>query len=109
MIVSLAKFCVYLSICPDFFQELIAASVVGEGSQAYEEKRYVDAFKILKPIADYEIDDAYVGSAQYIVGVLYLYGLGVQKDSISANKYFSAAARRKNQNAINYLLATKNQ
>ncbi len=103
MIISIAKFCVKLSICPNFFRELIAAHAVGVGSQAYEEKRYLDAFKILKPVADYEINDAYVGSAQYIIGVLYLHGLGVEKDIIGANKYFIESAKRKNLNALNYL------
>jgi len=94
---------VYLSIFPGFLRELIAAYAVGEGVQAYEEKRYFDAFKILKPVADYEINDAYVGSAQYIIGVLYLHGLGIQKDIICADKYFIESARRKNINALSYL------
>jgi len=97
------KSCVYLSIFPDFFRGLIAAYAVGEGAKAYEERRYLDAFKILKPVADYEINDAYVGSAQYIIGVLYLHGLGVQKDIICADKYFIESAGRKNINALNYL------
>lgn len=109
MIISIAKFCVRLSIFPGFFRELIAAHAVGEGSKAYEEKNYIQAFRILKPVADYKIDDAYVGSAQYIVGLQYLYGLGVQKDIDSADKYFSDAARRKNQNAINYLSTRKTE
>lgn len=99
MILTIAKICIKLSICSGFFQEIIAARAVGEGSQAYSEKRYQEAFNILKPIADFNINDAYVGNAQYIVGLLYLHGLGIDQNLSLAEKFLSEAVKRNNQEA----------
>ena len=103
MLVFIARWCIRLRLFPKFFQELVAAHAVGAGSKAYREKDYEEAFKILKPVADYTINDSYVGSAQYIVGLLYLYGLGVKKDNIQAQKYFLDAVNRNHQDAKSYL------
>lgn len=86
-----------------FFKEMVAAHAIGAGTQAYREKNYKEALRILNPVADYCIDDVYVASAQYIVGLLYYHGLGVGENFDKAILYFSKAAEQKNEEAANIL------
>lgn len=86
-----------------FFKEIIAAHSVGVGTEAYQEKRYDDAFKVLKPVADYNIKDVYVGSAQYIVGLMYYHGLGVQNNFNVAVKYLKNAKDSNHEDAARML------
>lgn len=93
----------HFPIGSNFFKELIASYSVGAGRQAFQEKRYSEAYKILKPIADYDIDDTYVGSCQYILGVMYYHGLGVDKDIDIGIKYLKYAKERDNEDASVFL------
>lgn len=99
LVVLLIKILVIFHIAPNFFKSIIASYSIGEGSQAYEEKRYNDAIKILKPISDYQIKDVYVGDAQYILGVIYYYGLGIEKDIDTAISYFKKSSIQNNNDA----------
>lgn len=98
-----SKGCIRISVFPNFFQRLVAAHAVGKGSRAYREKHYDEAFKVLKPVADYTIKTPYIGSAQYIIGLMYLYGLSVRKDEVLANNYFSKAVENNHEDAKAYL------
>lgn len=86
------------------FKRIVAAYSLGSGSDAYREKRYDEAYKILKPIADYDINDLYVGSSQYIIGLMYYYGLGVNKNIEIGIKYLKCARERKNNDADKFLI-----
>lgn len=97
------KLLVKLPLCPNFFREILAAYSVGAGTQAFQEKKYNEAYKILRPIVDYQINDAYVGSCQYIIGVMYYHGLGVNKDIDVAIKYLKNAKEKNNDDASSFL------
>lgn len=86
-----------------FFKGMNAAYAVGAGETAYREKRYHDAFKIYKPIADYDLKGGYVGGCQYMTGVLYYYGLGIERDFDLAVKYLWKAVRNGDEEADAYL------
>ncbi len=107
-IFKLAKILMRTPLFPTFFQEIVASISVGGGSKAYREKRYEDALKILEPVANFEIDSPYVGSAQYLIGLLYFHGRGVAKDLDRAEGYFKKAACRENEDAIEYLSRKRN-
>jgi len=94
------------------FKEINAAYSVGVGSEAFQEKRYDDAYKTLKPIADYKISDVYVGSAQYIVGVMYYHGLGIEKNYDVAVNYLKNAKENNNDDAdrlLNKILSSNDE
>lgn len=92
-----------LGICRPFFQGLIAANAVGKASHAYKRGKYTDAYDAVKSVAEYDIDDPYVGSSQYILGLLYFHGYAVNQDRGLAHKYFEKAAQRGNTDALSYL------
>jgi TPR repeat protein/formylglycine-generating enzyme required for sulfatase activity len=58
-----------------------------EGEQAFEEGRYQEAMRLLRPIAD----QGHPG-AQFMLGVIYTHGLGVEADISEAAKLFRKAA-----------------
>lgn len=60
-----------------------------QGIQAFQHKDYAAAFREWKPAADQGQPEA-----QYNLGILYLRGLGVQKDAQEAFRLFHAAADR---------------
>lgn len=103
LVIFFAKILARIGVLEDFFHGIIAAHAVGEGSDAYKHGRYEHALTVLKPVADLTLDDPYVGSAQYIVGLLYLHGLGVERSVQQAHYYFQRAAERGNADADKYL------
>ena len=86
-----------------FFQGLIAANAVGKATNAYKQGKYIDAYNAVKNVVSYDMDDPYVGSAQYILGLLYYHGYAVNQDRKLAHKYFEKAAQRGNVDALSYL------
>ena len=99
IVLKLCEFATKLYIFPNFFRQFVAAYYYGEGMRAFNKKLFTDSFKILKPIADYEIDSVYVGSAQYIIGTQYLYGLGTNRDLLRAEHYLREATKRGSEEA----------
>jgi TPR repeat protein len=97
-----AVFC-RIGIAKAFFQSLIAANSLGKASQAYKNKQYIKAYNAVKDVAEYDIHDPYVGSSQYLVGLLYFYGRGIEQNQELANLYFKKAADRGNEDAILHL------
>ncbi len=59
------------------------------GLAAFEAKNYTDAFKLLKPIADW--GDA---EAQCIVANMYELGLGLERDVLEAVRYYKKSAKQ---------------
>lgn len=92
-----------VGIFPNSSKSIISANAYGEGAEAYRKKDYSRAKKILEPIAKYQIDSSYVGSAQYLMGLLYFHGLDVSKDMQVAEDFFTQAAKRRSQEAKEYL------
>jgi uncharacterized protein len=64
-----------------------ASSSFDEGYQAYQQLKYGDALRILKPLAE----DGN-SSAQYVLGEMYGLGLGVAEDQNEALRWFTLAA-----------------
>lgn len=98
-----------LHIAPNFFRGFIAASAVGEGGQAYNEKRFQDTIRLLTPVSKYKINDVSVGTAQYLLGVIYYHGLGTDKDIEKAKGLFKKAVSNNeyNKDAQKYLTIIK--
>jgi TPR repeat protein len=72
--------------------------------RAYEAGEYLDAAKLLRPLAD-NGDPA----AQYLMGQLYFFGFGVERDDAKAAAAYAAAAQAGNTEAqyrLGYLYAT---
>lgn len=65
----------------------------------YENKRYLEAAKQLRPLADG--GDA---EAQYMAAELFYYGLGVQKNEAQSNKYLTLAADQGYDKAMDLLV-----
>lgn len=65
----------------------------------YGQKNYTEALKILK-----ELDSKNDSSAQCMMGVMYLEGIGVRKDITKASEYLRKAAKAENPEAL-YRLA----
>ena len=92
-----------LSVGGQFFKTFLAAAAVGDGSRAIENNNYKIALDILSQFEKDEIDDVWVASCQYMLGNLYLNGLGVSKDEKKAASIFQLAASAGNGDAINYM------
>lgn len=107
IMVAFIKILLWLHVGGDFFRTILAAHAYGVGIDAYQEKRYADAFNILKPIAEFKINDTYVGGCQFIFGLLYFYGLGVNKDNDLAIKYIERAKNNGDDEAKNFILRKK--
>jgi len=82
--------------------QIVASYAVGSGGRAYNDGQYQDAYNVLKLAADFDIDDLYVGTTQYYMGLLYFYGHAVKQDKDIAERYFKKASERKNEDAIEY-------
>ena len=92
-----------LPIGGTFFKTFLAAAAVGSGSTAIKNKNYKYAFHILKRFEHDEIDDVWVASCQYMLGNLYLNGLGTTKNEKKAITIFQASASAGNRDAITYM------
>ncbi len=66
-----------------------AAGALDDGLNAYQAGNYRQAFELWKPLA--EAGDA---DAEYNIGLLYMNGLGVKKNSRYARQLFMAAAEQ---------------
>lgn len=66
-----------------------AAGALDDGLAAYQAGNYQQAFELWKPLA--EAGDA---DAEYNIGLLYMNGLGVEKNSRFARQLFMAAAKQ---------------
>ena len=96
----------YLSKLPflgDLFKTLLAASAVGDGSVAMNEKSYDRAFKILKRFEYDDIDYVWIATCQQMLGNMYLNGMGVSKDESRAVAIFQRAASAGNDEAITFM------
>jgi TPR repeat protein len=71
-----------------------AAGPIEDGMEAYQEKDYVKAIQLWRPLA--ETGDA---TAQYQIGTLYAEGKGVARDDVIAASWFRKAAEKGNANA----------
>ncbi len=107
IVMVIVRFLVKLHIFPTFNKHLIAAYAVSSGADAYNNKQYLKSFSILKPVADYDFESPYVGSCQYMLGVLYQHGLGIDKDIEKAKSYLMKAASQGNEDAVKYLKRTQ--
>lgn len=96
-----------VGVCRPFFQGVIAANAVGKAAHAYKHGKYFDVYNAIKGVAEYDVDDPYVGSSQYILGLLYFHGYAVNQDRELAHKYFEKAAQRGNTDALSYLKRTE--
>lgn len=71
---------------------LIASAAAGpleDGLEAYQEKDYVKAVQLWRPLAD-----AGVAAAQYRLGVMYAEGKGVPRNDAEAAVWFERAAKQ---------------
>jgi TPR repeat protein len=103
IVIMIAKSLSFVGILRSFSQGLIAANAVGKGTYAYKRKNYKEAYDAVRSVAEYEIDDPYVGSSQYLLGLLYFHGHGVEESKALAQHYFKKAAQRGNDDAITFL------
>jgi TPR repeat protein len=103
IVIAIAKLFSFIGILRPFSQGLIAANAVGKGTHAYEQKNYKEAFNAVKSVAEYDMDDPYVGSSQYLLGLLYFHGYGIEENKTLAQHYFEKAAQRGNDDAITFL------
>ena len=71
------------------FSAGVTAGALDDGLAAYQAGRYEQAFNLWKPLA--ESGDA---DAEYNIGLLYMNGLGVKKNSRFARQLFMAAAEQ---------------
>lgn len=72
-----------------FLQSAAGASPLEDGITAFQAGNYQQAFELWKPLA--EAGDA---KAQYNIGLMFLNGLGLERNAIYARELFLAAARQ---------------
>lgn len=101
--VFLIKLLMSVGISPKLFKEIIASHSVGKGQNEYNKKNYDKAYQILKPIADYNFSDGYVGIAQMFIGLMYFYGNGIEQDTEISRKYLSKAIENHNDYAKKFI------
>ena len=92
-----------LPFSPNIFKEVWTSYAVGAGDDFIKQKKFESAYTILKSIEEYEIDDVWVGSAQYMLATLYRDGSGVDKNDEKAHSLFQRAASAGNSDAISYM------
>jgi TPR repeat protein len=73
-------------------------AVLAEAKAAYKEQRYLEAFQLLFPLAVAGNDQA-----QYALGYLYFYGLGLEKNEQQAMAWIQRAAAQGNKKALQAL------
>lgn len=82
-------FRVWTLLLPLLFTGSAFAGALDDGLAAYQNGNYKQAFELWKPLA--EAGDA---DAQYNIGLLYMNGLGVEKNSRFARQLFMAAGEQ---------------
>ncbi len=102
-IIFIIEILFHIGISPKFFKEIIASYYVGRGQEQFQKKNYDEAFNILKPIADYDLQDGYVGIAQMYIGLMYFYGDGINKDIQLSRKYLNKAIENHNEYAKKFI------
>lgn len=102
-LLKFARLMVAIRIAPSFFQSLVAAGAVSEGRSEFNSGAYKEALRILRPVADYEIEDAFVARAQYIVALIYRDGLAGHADLEIAKAYLKRASDLGNEDAMRLL------
>jgi len=80
-----------VGISTNFSKGLIAATEVGKAKDFCRAKKYRDALDILTPVSSFDVDDVYVAKANYMMGVMYLNGLGTDKNIETAKICFEKA------------------
>ncbi len=65
---------------PNFFKTFIASASVGKGIRDYNSGQYKKAITILTPISEYDIKDISVGTSQFLLGIIYYFWLGSEKN-----------------------------
>ena len=73
-------------------------AVLAQARQAYENQKYQEVFQLLFPLAMAGNDQA-----QYVLGYLYFYGLGVEKNEQQAMAWIQRAAAQGNKKALQAL------
>jgi TPR repeat protein len=84
-----------------FLPVVVIAGDLEEGISAFDRQDYGEAFRLLKPLADKNIFEAY-----YYVGRMYFEGKVVNKDTSKAREWFQKGAEfneSKCQNGLGYL------
>ena len=99
VVLSFASAMVAIGVFPDLFRSWLAAGVVPEGRDAFNDRDYARALQILRPVADYEIEDAYVARAQYIVGLIYKDGLAGEQSIEIARAYLERSRALGNEDS----------
>lgn len=74
------------------------SELLSSADKYYEQEKFTEAFALYRTAADK--GDA---TAQYIVGSMYRYGIGVSQSDIAALEWFRAAADQGEPNALNEL------
>jgi TPR repeat protein len=73
-------------------------AVLAQAKQAYQEQQYQEVFQLLYPLAVKGN-----GQAQYVLGYLYYYGLGLEKNEQQAMAWIQRAAAQGNEKALQAL------
>lgn len=100
---AFAKLLLFLGISNSFLKEIIVASSVGKAELAMNKKNYIQARQLLEKVVDFKISCPYLGSAQYMYGLLYYHGLGIEKDIEKSIFYFNKAVLNNNTQAKRFI------
>jgi len=73
-------------------------AVMAQAKQAYKQQQYQEVFQLLYPLAVSGNDQA-----QYVLGYLYFYGLGMEKNEKLAMDWIQRAAAQGNKKALQAL------
>ncbi|MGD8590829.1 MAG: hypothetical protein PVG22_18555 [Chromatiales bacterium] len=73
-------------------------AVLAQAKQAYHAQQYKEVFQLLYPLAVKGNDQA-----QYVLGYLYYYGLGLEKNEQQAMAWIQRAAAQGNKKALQAL------
>jgi hypothetical protein len=73
-------------------------AVLAQAKQAYQEQKYKEVFQLLYPLAAAGNDQA-----QYVLGYLYYYGLGLEKNEQQGMVWIQRAAAQGNKKALQAL------
>jgi TPR repeat protein len=93
-----------LAAAPPAWAEAEKNPELAAARRAYDSAEYGDALRLLRPLADG--GDA---TARYLVGQLYFFGLGVERNDLEAARWYGLAAAAGNAEAmyrLGYLHAT---
>jgi TPR repeat protein len=73
-------------------------AILAQAKQAYQEQKYQEVFQLLYPLAAAGNDQA-----QYVLGYLYYYGLGLEKNEQQGMVWIQRAAAQGNKKALQAL------